>query len=74
MSELVRRLELGEWAAILGSLSIILLVAVFLTIAVRYFLLPKASLEKMAMMPFDDEPPRVGHPAAPSASDQPQHH
>lgn len=73
MSELVKRLELGEWAAILGSLSIILLVAVFLTVAVRYFLLPKASLDKMAMMPFDDEP-GVGGPAAPPPSDQPQPH
>lgn len=56
MLEIVKELELGKWAVIIGSLSLVLFFAVFLTVVVRYFLLPKASLNKMAMMPFDDDP------------------
>ncbi len=70
MSELVRRLELGDWAYIMGSASILLFVSVFLTIAVRNFLLPKASMDRMAALPLDDPPAADPGPPTPA---EPRH-
>jgi hypothetical protein len=62
MLEQFKRVDFGEWALLAGALSIILLTAVFLTISIRSFILPKARLDRLASLPLDD--PSAAEPSA----------
>lgn len=65
MLEQFKRVDFGEWALLAGALSIILLTAVFLTISIRSFIMPKARLDRLASLPLDD-PSAAEPPASPS--------
>jgi hypothetical protein len=61
MLEQFKRVDFGEWALAAGALSVIVLTAIFVTISIRSFILPKPSLDRLAALPLDD----------PTATEQP---
>ena len=57
MLDQFKRVEYGDLALIAAATSIILLLAVFITVSIRSFLMPKAALDALAALPLDDSPP-----------------
>lgn len=66
MLDQFKRVDFGDMALLAGAVSIILLLAIFVTISIRCFILPKAALDTLAALPLDDP-----QPAEPAASTNP---
>lgn len=73
MLDQFKRVDFGDLALIAAAISIILLLAVFIIISIRSFLLPKAALDNLAALPLDaataadpaTEPPTQPNPTPP---------
>lgn len=57
MLDQFKRVDFGDMALLAGAVSIILLLAIFVTISIRCFILPKAALDTLAALPLDDPAP-----------------
>jgi len=71
MLDQFKRVDFGDMALLAGAVSIILLLAIFVTISIRCFILPKAALDTLAALPLDDPAPADSTDSSTPSPNQP---